>query len=276
MKLHLLLYISLLPFFFSSCGNRTEPFTFVQLCDPQLGFGGYEHDSLALVQAVKQINMLDPAFVVVCGDLVHNPGDKTYSDFKSIVSALEMPVYLAAGNHDMGSSAALPEPDSLEYYRSTIGNDYYSFTFNNYYFIVVNSTLWTAPIEGETEKHDQWLAQTLSDLDPKDSLIVIAHHQLFVDNPGERNDRAPIKPEKRDELLDLFSSANLVAYLYGHTHMSSQKEYGLVKFVSSETTSVNFDKRPFGFRLWEVTDTSVINEFVPLENNQPVQTGLPG
>jgi serine/threonine-protein phosphatase CPPED1 len=264
MKTRLSLLIALFALCLVSC-NSVKPFTFVQMCDPQLGFGGYAKDSLALAEAVSKINSLHPDFVVVCGDLVHIPGEKSYSDFKTIISGLEMPYYLAPGNHDMGSYSRDPKPDSIDYYRSVIGKDYYSFTYHNYSFVVVNTTLWADPVPGETEKEDSWLKQTLSDLDPRDSLIVIAHHQLFNDNPQEQDPGAPIDAGKRDELLAMFKSAGLAAYLHGHTHMTSEKEFDGVKYVSGEATSVNLDKRPFGFRIWEVTDTSLTEEFVPIE-----------
>ena len=53
--------------------NEKQAFSFVQMCDTQLGMGGYEHDVLTFNQAVKQINELQADFVVICGDLVNNP-----------------------------------------------------------------------------------------------------------------------------------------------------------------------------------------------------------
>src|SRR5512136_720220 len=41
-----------------------EPFTFVQISDTQLGYGGYQHDLDLFRKAVKQINALKPDFVV--------------------------------------------------------------------------------------------------------------------------------------------------------------------------------------------------------------------
>src|SRR5437588_11592772 len=41
---------------------KEQPFTFVQMCDPQLGMGGYEADVARFKQAVKQINALKPDF----------------------------------------------------------------------------------------------------------------------------------------------------------------------------------------------------------------------
>ena len=50
--------------------NRS--FTFAQICDTQLGMGGYEHDVKTFKTAVAQINALKPDFAVICGDLVKN------------------------------------------------------------------------------------------------------------------------------------------------------------------------------------------------------------
>ena len=42
-----------------------KPFYFIQMCDTQLGMGGYENDIRSFEQAVKQINELNPDFVVI-------------------------------------------------------------------------------------------------------------------------------------------------------------------------------------------------------------------
>ncbi len=48
-----------------SQGSATESFTFVQVCDPQLGWGyGYDNDVNSLKEAVSHINGLQPDLVV--------------------------------------------------------------------------------------------------------------------------------------------------------------------------------------------------------------------
>ena len=81
-------YLLFVVFFFAiSCmENEQKPFSFVQLCDTQLGMGGYEHDIRTFKQAVRQINMLDADFVVICGDLVNHANDSSYSDFNLVNS----------------------------------------------------------------------------------------------------------------------------------------------------------------------------------------------
>ena len=113
-----------LVFAISCAENRQIPFTFVQLCDTQLGMGGYEHDKNTFMLAVEQINALDPDFVVICGDLVNHANDSSYADFKKILEGFTMPCYPAPGNHDVGNT---PTDTMLNYYRDAIGKDYYNF-----------------------------------------------------------------------------------------------------------------------------------------------------
>ena len=61
----------------------SEPllFSFVQMCDTQLGMGGYEHDVKTFGLAVDQINEMKPDFVVICGDLVNKANDQSWAGF---------------------------------------------------------------------------------------------------------------------------------------------------------------------------------------------------
>ena len=239
-----------------------QSFSFVQLCDPQLGFGGYRHDSLTLCQAVRQINEIHPDFVVICGDLVHEPNDTSFSDLRAILSDLAVPYHAAPGNHDVENN---PTIESLAYYRSTIGADYFTTECMDHTFVFVNSTLWMAPLEGETEKHDNWLNEVITQLtEEQKPVFIIGHHPLFLKTPEEQDVSNVIPPEKRMQLLSLFSGARVTGYLTGHTHTSVINQYNDMQLVTGETTSLNFDKRPMGFRLWHVTDTSASHEFVPL------------
>ncbi|MCK5207771.1 MAG: hypothetical protein KAQ79_07120, partial [Cyclobacteriaceae bacterium] len=90
-------YLIIALFVFNSSCTQTEqePFTFVQLCDTQLGMGGYEHDVQSFEQAVKQINEINPDFAVICGDLVNNASDSSYSDFLKIKEEFKIPCYVA-------------------------------------------------------------------------------------------------------------------------------------------------------------------------------------
>ncbi|MFC1763899.1 metallophosphoesterase [Planctomycetota bacterium] len=244
--------------------SETSSFTFVQLCDTQLGMGGYEHDVNAFRAAVAQINALKPDFVVICGDLVGMPNAQSFADFKAIKAELAVPCYCVPGNHDVGNE---PTRESLLYYRQVMGEDYYSFEHRGYLFISVNSQLWKIPVEEESKKHDSWLTETLEvAANKRTPVFIIGHYPLFLEKPEEVEEYMNLPLAKRQELLNLFEKRGVVAVLGGHTHRLLINEHQGMQFVNGETTSKNFDKRPLGFRLWYVEgERPFKHEFVPVE-----------
>jgi 3',5'-cyclic AMP phosphodiesterase CpdA len=248
-----------------SC-TKTEqkPFSFAQLCDTQLGMGGYEHDVRTFEQAVRQINELKPDFVVICGDLVHNANDSSYTDFKRIMKGFDVPCYPVPGNHDVGNK---PDASTLEYYRKTIGKDYYTFQNKGYTFIMTNTQLWKVDVENESEIHHQWFKKNLDSLGKTGtSSFVIGHYPIYLKSPEEKEEYFNLPINKRKEILTLLKNNNVKAYLSGHKHETVINNYENIQLVSGETTSKNFDKRPMGFRLWEVATDTIYHQFVPLEN----------
>ncbi len=253
----------------SSCASlsrkrsENQSFSFVQICDTQLGMGGYEHDVKAFETAVAKINELNPDFVVICGDLVNTANEESFSDFKKIKAGLNVPCYCVPGNHDVGNE---PMPQSLQFYRQVMGEDYYSFEHKGYSFVGVNTQLWKAPVTDETKKHDAWLEKTLETASKKRlPVFVVGHYPLFLKEPDEGEEYMNLPPAKRKELLGLYEKRGVVAVLGGHTHRLLINEYKGIQLVNGETTSKNFDNRPFGFRLWHIgNERPFLHEFVPL------------
>lgn len=241
-------------------------FEFVQICDTQLGFGadGYDSDVKSFRQAVRQINAMKPAFVVICGDLVNVPKPEAFADFKKVMAELEVPCHCAAGNHDVGQPATA---ESLAKYRNAIGKDYYSFKHGGCTFLVVNTSLWKTTVDKETAAQDAWLAESLRRAKAEPSpVVVVGHHPLFLKEADEKEEYFNIPPEKRAEILRLFKEDGVVAMLTGHTHRVVENEHEGIQFLSGETTSKNFDRRPFGFRGWEVDEEGKLSHrFVALE-----------
>jgi len=256
--------ISLLVFLISCTESKQEPFTFVQVCDTQLGFGDYEKDIESFKTAVNRINTLKPDFVVICGDLVNHRTDSSFADFKKVMRGFDMPCYIAPGNHDVGK---VPNDTTLNYYRKTIGKDYYKFQHKEYSFIVTNTQLWKADVAKESEKHDKWFKKTLKNEHiNKNSVFVIGHYPLYVENLVEEESYHNLPVIKRKELLDLFIQNNVVAYLTGHTHKRVINNFDDIQLVSGETTSRNLDENPLGFRIWEVSSDTIKHHFIPLQD----------
>jgi predicted phosphodiesterase len=251
----------------------TNDWSFVQLCDTQLGMGGYEHDVRTFSMAVDQINRGKPDFVVICGDLVNKADDKSWADFKRIKAGFVVPCHCAAGNHDVENK---PTVASLKQYRQQIGPDYYTVAHRGFTFVVANTQLWKAPVAGESEKHDAWFRETLATASKKGSpIVVVAHYPLFLTKADEPEQYFNLPPEKRAEILKLCEDHGVVAVLTGHRHQLVVNEHKGIQLVSGETTSKNFDKRPMGFRWWDVSAKGVMrHRFMELEGTKELDVEL--
>jgi len=245
------------------CTRKDQAFTFVQICDTQIGMVDYETDMESFRKAVEKINVLNPDFVIICGDLVNRNNEKSYADFNEIKAGFSMPCYCVPGNHDVGDK---PTNESLAYYRETVGDDYFSFTHKGATFVLVNTQLWKAPVKDETEKQDIWFENTLKAAAGDGNRIIIAgHFPLFLENPDEGDDYFAISPGKRRKILGLLEQYNVNVMIGGHTHRTIINEYNGIQFVNAESTCRNIDERPLGFRVWHIEgELPFKHEFFPV------------
>ena len=247
--------VSLHSLVFAAESPATEAFTFVQLCDTQLGGGGYEQSVSSFKQAVRLINALEVDFAVICGDLIHRDyyDANSIADFKEIMAGFTVPCYLAPGNHDVGNT---PTVASLNRYRQVFGEDYFSVEHKGYTFVIANTSLWGTQVQGESQTHDSWFKQTLADARDKNSPVFVVQHHPVNTLPTA------------NELLTLFETSGVVAVLSGHRHQLIIDEYKGIQLVTGEATSTN--DGPLGFRLWHVdSPTSITHEFIPLSLEIP-------
>lgn len=252
--------------------SASAGFSFVQMCDTQLGWGGYRHDVKTFNLAVNQINRMKPDFVLICGDLVHKANEKSWADFNRIKAGFKIPCHCAAGNHDVGNK---PSAKSLQLYREKAGKDYYTVEHKGFTFVIANTQLWKAQLEGESEKHDTWFRETLAKAkERKRPVVLVVHYPLFVDDPEEKETYWNIPPAKRGEILELCEKNGVLAILSGHRHRLVINKYKGIQLVTGESTSKNYDRRPMGFRWWDVNAKGKMSHrFVELEGWQNLGSG---
>lgn len=260
--------------------KRDEVLSFVQVCDPQLGMGGYEHDVATFSQAIEQINLLDVDFVCICGDMVDRPDPKSYRDFKGLRKSLVPETYCVPGNHDVLFEAYDREKDqshaqSLQNYRDAFGADYFSFSSKKNTFICVNSQLWTSELQTERESQDRWLREELElAKDKGESIWLITHHPLYLESPEEEDGYFNVPKDLRQKYLSLCIQYGVSGVLSGHTHRPIVNRYREMELVAGEPTSVAF-RGELGFRLWRIfSDRSYVHQFVPLDLSHLKAKGL--
>ena len=114
---------------------------FIQMADPQLGMysavsklsdsdkaerrerginieytgpvlEGFAKETLLFTKAIETANKINPDFVVICGDMVHDPNSKDQFQELMRISRLlkeEIKLYWVAGNHDVGNRPTLAD-----------------------------------------------------------------------------------------------------------------------------------------------------------------------
>lgn len=82
--------------------------------------GGAPADSTEMEdmrEVIRDINLLNPEFVLFTGDIINEgeledyDGWRAFSRVQYLLTELEVPVYLVAGNHDIGGWDSTPPPD---------------------------------------------------------------------------------------------------------------------------------------------------------------------
>ena len=89
-------------------------------------------------KAVKQVNLLQPEFVMSVGDLIEgNPtaeANRTqWDEFDRYAKQFEMPFFYAAGNHDGDN------PVKAQVWKERLGRRYYHHTYKGCLFVVLDS-----------------------------------------------------------------------------------------------------------------------------------------
>lgn len=124
--------------------NDPDDFRFAVVSDRTGG-----HRPKIFSQAMQQINLLQPEFVMSVGDLIEGYSEKSdkveqeWTEFQSYVKRLQMPFFYVPGNHDITN--AMQEKMYREKYRAP----YYHFVYRNVLFLCLSSE--DPPVKGNED-----------------------------------------------------------------------------------------------------------------------------
>lgn len=243
--------------------TESSGFSFVVAADPQL-FRGKTED---LLKAIEHINKLEPAFVIVCGDLVETPSNpKQIKAYKDSIAGLDegIALYNLAGNHDLGRPVKL---EHVNEYLKHFGKLWYKFKYGNSLFVAISSDILSDSQAPLYSQHMKWLKDTLEaeSADSWDNIFVFMHHPLYLTSP-EEPDRYAIMPVKaRKDLLDLFVKHRVTAVFSGHHHDNHENQYNGIDLITTTSITAPMGKAPAGFRIIHVRDGGYEGEFYGLD-----------
>lgn len=252
----------------ASCAAFAD-FAFVQVSDTHIDSDPKDTAfEMRLEQTVEQINELNPAFVILTGDVVTTFTADNYARFKEIVATLKPPLYVIPGNHDVGNKPGRNGPVTEESYNAWLkagGVGHVAFDREDCLFIGLTSVLFNSGLPAEEEQFD-WLKARLEGAGKK-RVFVFQHHPIFENSPKEPTGAYNnIDEPMRSQLLKLFKKHKVEAVFYGHLHRFNESFYGGTKYIGTPSTAfpVTTDRGMSGYRIVYVSPGGFTTYFIDL------------
>ncbi len=229
-----------------------DPFFFIKIADCQFGLlttnKDWSTEISLLEQAVVHINRLKPRFVILCGDMVHQPPhnklhDRELADYKRVVSKIDPKIRLicVCGNHDVWNT---PEQSSvLTYEKEYKTPHYFAFWVDGVQCLVLNSSLIWDPSKLQNVYKEQysWFQQQLGVMvggHKPPHRFVFQHHPWFVNTYQDADGYGVIPKVRRMPFLEMMASAGVSASFSGHLHRNAYGSYKGVQMITSAAVAV--------------------------------------
>lgn len=238
---------------------------------------GFAQETALYEKAIAAANRLNPAFVVISGDLVEDRNDpEQLAELRRITAKLHphIPVHWAPGNWDVGNT---PTAETLKQYRGDFGDDYYAFEHGGSSFIVLNSCVGfdDSQTPGEWDRQIAFLRTSLGEARNRRSahIILFLHHPIYRYDLGEEDSFAVLPKSKRRSLLDLFETHGVSAVFSGHWHKCHHVDHNGIQMVTTGAVGYPLADDPSGFRIVKVSQDKVEHQYYGLDQ-MPEPAGL--
>lgn len=264
MKKILSIVISLfISFCLFSVKAYAENIKFVQVTDSHLSVDS-EYSQNVLESAVEDINKLqDVSFVVFTGDNISDPTPENLRKFVDIVSKLNVPYYVAVGNHDVYKSKEMPKTRYYQILREKHllypqRSANYKFQKDNFVFLILDGAkeIIPGPSGYYRESTLVWLDKELTKYSDK-PVIIFQHFPVeYPEGAGSRlRTHKTYRVEDYNEILE--NHHNVLAIISGHFHMNSETMKNGVYHINSPSLLA----LPQSYKIIDVVTTK---EFSPI------------
>ncbi|MDP3446033.1 MAG: metallophosphoesterase [Ignavibacteria bacterium] len=236
-------------------------------------------------KVAKQINELNPDFVISGGDMIYTAKNvnekkaKILFDFMdSKFRQLKMPVHYTLGNHEcvgilaesgMGISHSLYGKGM---YEQRYGKRYQSLTNSGWNFFLLDGIKILDKERNYTAGVDSvqidWIRKELQLMDKTTPIVIVIHTPLL--NPHAiKNSRNQLLSQNSADVLNLFRDHNLKIILQGHTHLYMNLFFDGVHYISGGSTSqaTHLNKYSDGFIFVKISNNTEEIKFIPTAIN---------
>ena len=221
-------------------------------------------------KVVEEINLLNPDFVIISGDLTFGqlyPFEYIfeYQTCYDILQDFTVPTYLCPGNHD---GYVQTFQDGFNFWEDYFGPLYYSFDYQDTHFLSVNSYDMPARARlafsylvfnwGGSFQQDQldWIENDLTAHSEANQTIMMMHHNPLWNNTADS--LLGRGYHNQEEILRLIRSNNVDAVFDGHVHFDNITYDNDTLYVTTTTVSSSLsDDGYWGYRLVNVEDSMI-------------------
>ncbi len=257
--------------------SLSDSFTFVHLTDFHIGDPRGLTENFKEIfswkasrKTIEEINLLDPDFVIISGDLTFGqlyPFEYTfeYQTCYEILQEFKVPTYLCPGNHD---GYVQTFQDGLKFWEEYFGPQYYSFDYHDTHFLSINSYDWPYRARlgfsylvfnwGGSIQAGQlaWIENDLITHSDSNQTLMMIHHNPLWDTTGDS--LVGKGYYNQEEILHLIRSHGVDAVFDGHVHYDDITFDNETLYVTTTTASSSLsDDGYWGYRLITVEDNTI-------------------
>jgi serine/threonine-protein phosphatase CPPED1 len=236
------------------------------------------HRAQVFSQAVENLNLLQPAFVLSVGDLIEG-GKKTdeklaaeWKEFDGFVNKLTMPFFYVAGNHDVAAAEA------AKFWESKLGRRYYHFVYRNVLFLILNADDPPGSNGGIGKEQLAFAQKALKDNAGVRWTIVAVHRPLWTASGGAKNGWGKVEKALKGRSYTVF---------VGHEHqykkfVRQEMNYYQLATTGGGSMMRGVEYNEFDHLVWVTMKkdgpllTNILLDSVLPENLQKVKTDEPG
>jgi Icc protein len=209
--------------------------------DSKTGFLGI-NTALSLKEVINSVlrQKIDFDLILATGDIAQDYSEQSYINFANMMhDSFDQPVFWVPGNHDDGPKMARVFPSvGISAAKNVIVGDWQ--------FILLNTQVYNAPFGWITPEELNYLRHCL-DNHPELYSVVCLHHNAFKVNSAWLDQHELRNKEELIELISHYQKVKLV--LCGHVHQEADFVMNGIRYISSPSTSIQFEPLSYNFGL---------------------------
>lgn len=217
--------------------QNNEKFTFAILGDKTTG-GVFNWPIFD--RAVREINLLQPDFVVMIGDMIQGTVRDTsilnrmWKEFNVHAEKLDVPLYVLPGNHDISNEAM------YDYWNRKIGLRYYSFIHNNSLFILLNTEEYKKTKDGEFGREQlNFVREELNANKDVNQTFIFFHRPLWYEKDAKHGGN-----KEWSKIQSLIKNRDVTLFA-GHWHNLEFQRIEGNRHIVLSATGGELEEKPF-------------------------------